>query len=200
MQAEDQGRIERFLAGEGQAFAEVDEWIRRSGGAFRERLGADWEDTLQDVRLEITRLLGRGSFRGDSSLKTYVWRVTANACLDRLRSRRRVVWDELEAVDQRGDALQEAAETFTANREARDLMLRVLADISQECKRLWQMLFDGLSYREMAEQMGVAEGALRVRVLRCRRRAVSLRDELLSRPPSPAGNTPSSIQPKQVGR
>ena len=41
------------------------------------------------------------------------------------------------------------------------------------------LLFDGLSYREMGEELAVKEGALRVRVLRCRKKAIEVREELL---------------------
>jgi DNA-directed RNA polymerase specialized sigma24 family protein len=41
------------------------------------------------------------------------------------------------------------------------------------------MVLAGLSYREMSDRTGVAEGTLRVRVLRCRKRAIELRAELL---------------------
>jgi DNA-directed RNA polymerase specialized sigma24 family protein len=40
------------------------------------------------------------------------------------------------------------------------------------------MVLAGLTYREMSSRTEVAEGALRVRVLRCRKRALELREEL----------------------
>jgi len=41
------------------------------------------------------------------------------------------------------------------------------------------MIHAGLSYKEMSDRLGVAEGTLRVRVLRCREKAVAARGELL---------------------
>ena len=41
------------------------------------------------------------------------------------------------------------------------------------CRELWSMILDGLSYREMGVRLAVAEGTLRVRVLRCRQQAVA---------------------------
>ncbi len=200
MSVDDQSRINRYLSGEPGTFAEVDDWIRRAAASFRSRLEGDFDDVLQDVRLELTRLFGRGTFRGESSLKTYVWRVTANACLDRLRARRRVAWEELETVDQRGDAVLEAAAQSSQSRETRDLLFRVLDEMSDDCRRLWQMIFDGLSYREMSDRLGVAEGALRVRVLRCRRRALAVREDLAAIASTPGGNASPPAQPKHVGR
>ncbi len=49
------------------------------------------------------------------------------------------------------------------------LALRVQAEMSEGCRELWNLLQQGLSYREMSRQSGVAEGTLRVRVLRCRK-------------------------------
>ena len=87
--------IAGFLRGDAAAAALIDGWLASAAGAFRSRLGAHWEDLLQDARLEILRQLRRGSFRGESSLKTYVWRVTLHACLNRLRARRRWRFEEL---------------------------------------------------------------------------------------------------------
>lgn len=179
MKADEATLIASFLQGKRDALDEVDGWVRQAASPFRRRLGEQWDDALQDVRLEITRLLLNQRFRGESSLKTYLWRVTCNACVDRLRSLRKVQWEDIEVVDQRGDgALARSAER-TLRGEARDLALRVLAEMSEECRNLWQMIFEGQSYQQMSLQLGVAEGALRVRVLRCRRKAVAARDALL---------------------
>jgi RNA polymerase sigma factor (sigma-70 family) len=173
--------IDRFLAGEPAAVAEVDGWLGRAASSFRRRLGEQFDDVLQDVRLEVTRLLQEGRFRGDSSLKTYLWRVTAHTCLDRLRAGSR--WTFVEYDGESVGAADPASppprhdRPWTADR---DLLLRVLARMEEECRRLWSMLIEGLTYREMSAETGVSEGALRVRVLRCRRRAQEVRDELLA--------------------
>ena len=177
----DDAIIDRFLAGDPSAVGEVDGWLARAASSYRRRLGEQFDDVLQDVRLEVTRLLQQGKFRGDSSLKTYLWRVTAHTCLDRLRAGAR--WS---FVEYDGESVEAADPTIGSSRPARpwtadrDLLLRVLARMEEECRRLWSMLIEGLSYREMSAETGVSEGALRVRVLRCRRRAQEVRDELLA--------------------
>ncbi len=171
--------IDGFLAGEHTAINAIDGWVQQAAWPFRRRLGDRWEDLLQDVRLETMRLLQDNRFRGESSLKTYLWRVTNNACVDKIRAQSRVQWEEIEQVDQWGDEPRRMALEEAARGETKDLLIRVLAKMSDECKNLWQMILNGLSYREMSEALGVSEGALRVRVLRCRRRAVAARDELI---------------------
>jgi RNA polymerase sigma factor (sigma-70 family) len=64
-------------------------------------------------------------------------------------------------------------------KESGEMLLRVLEKMPEECRQMWGMILAGLSYQEMSRQLGVSEGTLRVRVLRCRKRAVSVRDELM---------------------
>jgi len=176
----DEAIISGFLAGDSAAVARVDSWLERAASSFRRRLREQWDDVLQDVRLEVTRLLQDGKFRGESSLKTYLWRVTSHTCLDRLRAGQRWNYVELDATDAEVDAALGERPPERVWSAERDLLLRVLAEMGEECRRLWRMLVDGFSYREMSEQTGVSEGALRVRVLRCRRRAVEVRSRLLA--------------------
>jgi DNA-directed RNA polymerase specialized sigma24 family protein len=42
------------------------------------------------------------------------------------------------------------------------------------------MVADGMSYREMSAATGLGEGAIRVRVHRCRQRALAIRLRLLA--------------------
>jgi RNA polymerase sigma-70 factor (ECF subfamily) len=176
MQRSDQELIHNYLEGDRSAVAEVDRWLVQAASSYRRRLAGYWEDTLQDVRLELTRLLRSGAFRGDSSLKTYLWRVVSHACLDRIRAASRRRFDEVEEVEKSG--VLSLPPPQGARHEQQDLLLRVLTQCSEECQELWRMLYAGLSYREMSQRLNVAEGTLRVRVLRCRRRAVQLREAL----------------------
>lgn len=176
MATSDQEVVSRYLQGEAEAVGTVDSWISRAAWPYRRRLSSHWEDVLQDVRLEVTRLLGQGKFRGESSLRTYLWQVVSHTCLDQLRSQGRWQWTELEAVDEGVAAL---APPVTGHHEDRDLVQRVLARVTGECRELWRLIAMGHSYREMSQRQGVAEGTLRVRVLRCREKAMALRRELL---------------------
>src|SRR5205085_1653053 len=88
--AEDQEIITRFLRHESEAAHVIEGWIARAASPFRQRLGLQWEDVLQEVSLEVTRLLERGSFRGESSLKTYLWRIVNHACINQLRQLRKL--------------------------------------------------------------------------------------------------------------
>lgn len=171
----DQETVASFLRGDATAVRTIDDCITRAAWPYQRRLSHRWDDVLQDVRLEVTRLLSEGRFRGESSLRTYLWRVVSHTCLDQLRALGRWQWTDLEDVDSR-----QAPEPARASRsEDRDLLLRVLERVPRDCREMWRMIVMGLSYREMSARLGVADGTLRVRVLRCREKANALRSELL---------------------
>ena len=194
----DQEMVSRYLRGESEAVGTVDGWISRAAWPYQRRLADHWEDVLQDVRLEVTRLLGQGKFRGESSLRTYLWRVVSHTCLDQLRAQSKWKWTDLETLEQAEDP-PGAAKGAPGRHEDKDLLLRVLDRVPQECQEMWRLIVAGLSYREMSRRMGVAEGTLRVRVLRCREKAVSARAELLGRPGN-GRNISFQGSPKRSGK
>jgi RNA polymerase sigma factor (sigma-70 family) len=173
----DQETVARFLRGDVEAVGRVDDWIASAAWPFQRRLSNRWDDVMQDVRLEVTRLLGQGKFRGESSLRTYLWQVVSHTCLDQLRSQSRWQWADLEGLD---EAAGRGIPPHAAGHEDRDIVERVLRRVSGECRELWRLIALGHSYREMSAHLEVAEGTLRVRVLRCREKAVALRQQLLA--------------------
>jgi RNA polymerase sigma factor (sigma-70 family) len=177
---EDQEIIERFLGRDVESAKIIEGWIARAASPFRRRLGSGWEDLLQEVSLEITRLLKGGSFRGEARLKTYVWRVTSHACLKQLRAQTKTQWTELETLDEQSGPTKDSPLHQLLRKESVKLLLRVVEQTSPECREMWRMILEGMSYQEMSLKLGASEGALRVKALRCRKRAVALRDQLLS--------------------
>ena len=174
----------RYLAGDPAATAQVDGWLAAAAGSFRRRLFCDWDDLLQEIRLEVLRLLRGGSFRGDSSLKTYLWQVACHTCLDAVRRQRRRIFVGLEAVENLPTSTDSPFDSL-AGREGTELALRALATQSRECRDLWEQILRGMSYREIGRQLGVTEGALRVRAHRCRQCAVAAYRAAAGRAPVP---------------
>src|SRR6185295_6465662 len=97
------------------------------------RLADRWDDVLQDVRLEVTRLLTEGKFRGESSLRTYLWRVVSHTCLDQLRAQSKWKWADLDDLDP-ADEPAGVAPTIPSRQEDKDLLLRVLDRVPQDCR------------------------------------------------------------------
>ena len=198
MATSDQEMVTQYLRGEREAVGTVDGWISRAAWPYQRRLADRWDDVLQDIRLEVTRLLGQGKFRGDSSLRTYLWRVVSHTCLDQLRAQKKWKWADLEELDQgNGPAPMPSGASRHADR---DLLLRVLEKVPQDCREMWRMIVAGLSYKEMSLRLNVAEGTLRVRVLRCRERATTLRDELLGSVLASGRNAEAKKTPNRSGK
>jgi RNA polymerase sigma-70 factor (ECF subfamily) len=196
MATDDRDVVARFLRGEREAVGTVDSWISRAAWPYQRRLADRWDDVLQDVRLEVTRLLGQGKFRGESSLRTYLWRVVSHTCLDQLRAQGKWKWAELDTLD-RGDESIAPVHVPASDRADRDLLLRVLERVPRDCREMWRMIVAGFSYKEMSLRLNVAEGTLRVRVLRCREKAMTLREELLG---SGTGNGRNNVVKKSPDR
>jgi RNA polymerase sigma-70 factor (ECF subfamily) len=199
MRDDDADTIARFLAGDGEATRRIDEWIARAATPFRRRLGTDWEDLQQEARIETLRLLRAGSFRGEASLKAYLWRVVGHACLRRVRALARSPQGGLD-LEARPSGAPSPLERILAH-ESASLLLRIFAAMPEGCRELWRLIVAGCGYEEMSERLGVSEGALRVRVLRCRRRATALRLELRegAAPAESRGNAPTAAGPLSHG-
>jgi RNA polymerase sigma factor (sigma-70 family) len=161
----------RFLEGDPAAVGEVTSWVRQAAAPFRRRLAFEWEDVVQQALLDLTADLRGDRFRGEGSLRGYVWRSVNHTCLDRLRKHRRWQW---EPVEDAGLASAEPSPLAHATRrQTARRILALVAALPAHCRELWAMILDGRSYREMGERLGLAEGTLRVRVLRCRQQAVT---------------------------
>jgi len=168
--------IARLLDGDPEVVEQVRVWIRGAFTPYRARLSAKLEDIEQDVLLQLTQNLQEGRFRGTSSLATYTRTYVHHKCIDRLRALSRRTWvdiGDLELPARTPSALEELSRAETV-----DLALRVVEEMPASCRELWQMLQEGLSYREMSQRLGIADGTLRARVLRCRRRALEVRERL----------------------
>ena len=169
---EDVATAEGYIHGEPAAVALVDRWVAGAAAPFRRRLSGDWADLLQDARLEVLRLLRASSWRAESSLKTYVWRVVAHNCIDALRRQRRHPLEELGDAEVTLRSPDPSPLDRVLDDDAHRRLLTALEAVPADCRRLWGSILRGLSYQEISREMGVAEGALRVRAHRCRKRAI----------------------------
>jgi RNA polymerase sigma-70 factor (ECF subfamily) len=153
---------------------EYGERIRR----YLERLvGAnDADDLAQDVFEKAQRALG--TFRGDSRVLTWLYRVATNAAIDRLRmpGRRAALAGEDDDTDPLEAALAaDAAQARSLEGELdrarmRDCILGVVDQLptSQRAAILLGEL-RGLTDRELADALGVTLGAAKIRLHRARR-------------------------------
>jgi len=164
--------MDAYLAGRCDAVALVDGWLTAATAPFAKRLGTDAADALQEARVATLQVFRSQRFRGDASLKTFVWQVACHTCQHALRRRSRALTLE-EDLDARPSDAPSPLDGLL-RRERHDRVQAVLATTSPECRQIWRLMLEGFSYREISRQLGVSEGALRVRAHRGRKGVAKL--------------------------
>jgi RNA polymerase sigma-70 factor (ECF subfamily) len=137
---------------------------------------SDASDVVQEVFLKIFRNVG--SFRGDSTLRTWVYRIAVNESHNRRRwlFRHRRGETGIEEVfdenDTREKPLMDSGETpfdFTMNREAQMLLEEGLAAINPVFRAALVLReMEDMSYDEIAEILEVSIGTVKSRIMRGR--------------------------------
>lgn len=133
----------------------------------------DAEDLLQEIFLLAFRKLG--SYKGESSLGTWLYRLGVNACLDRLRSKARRNDQQTDWLD--GEVPPDAAISPAGHAVVQRIDLeRALQQLPPGCRAAF-LLHDveGFEHREIASMLGIAEGTSKSQVHKARYR---LRDLL----------------------
>jgi RNA polymerase sigma-70 factor (ECF subfamily) len=121
-------------------------------------------DVAQEVFVKA--LTGIAGFRGGSGIGTWLYRLTANACVDWRRSRAaREVTAAPEVFAQLASSSSPEAELDAAQRAAR---IQTAVSSLPEKLRLPVLLryFEELSYAEMAEALNCSEGTVASRLSR----------------------------------
>lgn len=132
------------------------------------------QDQLQEIFLQVFRRID--SFKGDSSLSTWMYRLAMNLCLDRLRSkagkadRRTSGLDDAGPVKARPGALEHTVHRLDLE--------RAIAALPDACRAAF-LLHDveGFEHREVGKILGVSEGTSKSQVHKARLR---IREHLLS--------------------
>jgi len=127
----------------------------------------DSQDLAQEILLQVWRSLPQ--FQGQASATTWCYRVALNTALawhrkDRHRHTRQRPLLDGENLPASGDIARETAH--------RDLVVRLYAAIRRLPRTeaaLVLLHLDGLSYRQMAEVLGVSEGNVGVKLNRAKK-------------------------------
>ena len=132
------------------------------------------EDLVQEVFLKVFRHLGK--FKFDSALYTWIYRVAVNAASDYLAARKRrplVLLEDLQVVE-RGPASRKdpsGPQKALLASESRELVRRVLARLPEKFRKVLILReFEGLSYQEMAQVLGISMGTVESRLFRARKK------------------------------
>ena len=128
----------------------------------------DADDLLQDVFLLAYRKIG--SYRGDASLGTWLYRLAMNHCLDVLRSRQARMGQVTESMDV-PDAAPVAEPAPTLTTVSRIDLERAIEALPPACRAAF-LLHDveGFGHNEVGEILGVSEGTSKSQVHKARLR------------------------------
>ena len=155
----------------------------------------DADDMAQEVFVKAFFALSK--FEGRSSFQTWLWRIKVNHCLNHLRRSRRERTIDIEAPGlDRVPELQVEATAHHALQAERDReLIDQTLDVLPDTLRVPLLLrdLDGLSYQEIAEELGLSLSATKMRIKRGREEFRRQYDERLSR------GEPSSDQVRAHG-
>ena len=177
----EQELVQRLQAGDARAFDAL--FRQYCGKVFHQatRLvgnAAEAEEVVQEVFLAVYEKAH--TFRGDAAFTTWLFRLTANAALSRLRRRRRskeVAMEEyLPQFQPDGHHLVRPVVDWSANLEARladaqlQHLLRQAIELLQPLDKAVLVLsdFEDLSNKEIGEALGLTVPAVKARLHRAR--------------------------------
>jgi RNA polymerase sigma-70 factor (ECF subfamily) len=155
---DDESAVEAFRAGELRAFEGLARSYRSriQGICFRYTGNrADAEDLVQEVLLRIYR--GHEGFRGESSFRTWVYRITVNACLNWVAARKSFDALDAEIPDRRPSAIERLVRG-----ESLDRLRRAVSELPDR-QRMTVLLrvYEELSHKEIAEVMDCPIGTVK---------------------------------------
>ena len=179
--ADDQQLVEAAREGDRRAFQELYRRYERRVYAVAYGFLRNPEDALdivQEAFIKVHRYLPK--FEGQSSFYTWLYRITANLCIDHTRRRKRkrdVEYDDRLRHDPNADsgapiAGKVAGDAVSAvtDREIRKAFLESLEELSDKHRAVIVMReVQGLSYAEMADAMECSKGTIMSRLFHARR-------------------------------
>ena len=196
---EEYALVQRIQSGDSDAFAVMMDLYQKQVYNLALRTVGNPEDAAdmtQEAFLRAYRAIG--SFRGDSKLSVWLYRLTQNVCIDFLRSKGRKPTVSL-TVENEADEVQEldvADDRFDPEEQyqrkaLRDAVRRGLMALPEEYREILILReINGLSYAEIGERLQLEEGTVKSRLVRARKKLC----EFLQRD----GNLPDTYASKNI--
>jgi RNA polymerase sigma-70 factor, ECF subfamily len=161
--------IARLQAGDEAAYETLFQTHVGAMGAVARRFLGDTDDAADAVQEAfVSAFRGMKTFAGTARLGTWLHRITVNACLMKLRGRKRR--GEV-ALDTRFDPADRSGRTDNVGRS--EVVSRVrtcLNRLTPDQRTVIQLRdLDGLGTAAAAERLGISESALKVRLHRARK-------------------------------
>jgi RNA polymerase sigma-70 factor (ECF subfamily) len=132
----------------------------------------DRDDLFQEILIALWEALP--NFEARAKLSTYVYRISHRRALNWKRSQRRYE-NKLTRYESDFTALS-AALSDVADQARLEWLYRAINTLKPVDRTICLLLLDGLSYREMADVVGLTEENVGIRVHRCKQQLATLVD------------------------
>ena len=159
--------VDRVLSGDRSAFQQIVDATSQKLVRLGARImgnQADAEDVVQEAYVKAYRALTAGEFDRRSSTNTWLYRIVVNGAIDAKRSRKR----RAEASDEQVDPGWDGAARAEARLALSELDEWLEALPPDQRAALVLQSTEGLNNAEIAQIMGVSEGAVEQRLVRAR--------------------------------
>lgn len=125
------------------------------------------EDILMDIFVQIPKKIQ--GFQGQSALATWLYRLTVNECLMKLRAQKRHHELEEEHLDTIVEGALGKSENFDTSNFDPELLEKGLAELPAETRSmLWLKDAEDLDVKDLAEIYKMPEGTIKARLSRAR--------------------------------
>jgi RNA polymerase sigma-70 factor, ECF subfamily len=167
--------VERLKNGEAKALDELFRRHRDAAFGIAYRLVGNREDAMDVVQESFIHVMrGAQAFRGQSSFRTWLYRIVTHAALDYRRWRSLRTAESLDSETSAEPAAGPSQQTpleEAAERDLRTAIESALANVSEK-NRAALVLFalEGMSYKEIAEVLGISVGTVMSRIFNARQR------------------------------
>lgn len=164
--------VDAARSGDMMSFEELVRRYRNDVYAFSMHFLHDREeawDVSQEVFVKVYRSLWR--FRGEASFKTWLMRVTANHCKDRLKKRRLSTVSFDDAIESNAASPVLAPDQRVEAEELGHAIDQAVASLPHKHRTAFMLReYEGLSYQEMAEVMNCNVGTVMSRLHHARQK------------------------------
>lgn len=130
---------------------------------------AEYDDLRQDALINIWR--GLPSFKGDSSSRTWIYRVVINSCVSTIRKQIRHTHAS-ESLDRLYDLVSDEPDT---DRERIETLHRLIATLHAEDKAIILMWLDDAGYDDISAVMGMPRNTVATRLHRIKEKLTRIR-------------------------
>ncbi len=153
-----------------ECFPSIANWIKKNSGTEKEA-----EDVFQDVLIIVFQKSKDPEFEIHCKLSTYVFGVAKKMWLHKLRTRSRHVFTDFNSMEDLSSEDELEIHKLVIDAEIDTVYQRNFAKLTEECKNILTLFFNGFSMKEIVSKLGFKSDALaRKRKFNCKNELIKL--------------------------